>query len=205
MSLLPFSRSFPSHHPRAGSPTFFVEKVLNQLGIDYRVDAYFGLLVSLNPNKDVGLLREFHSSLDRSHHGLKRHTIRNSKRFFSEALPEPTAMNAKNSFLPYVWSERPYNSPQINFAPRSGVSKTVAFGISTDGRCEKVFLNGRMVTISPSSSQESIDALERIAQNDGLTLPELLGWFEIGIEKKKQKTDGPFDGQVIIWDPTLSY
>ena len=34
--IITFSRTFPAYHPKAGEPTYFVEMILNDLGIDFR-------------------------------------------------------------------------------------------------------------------------------------------------------------------------
>ena len=115
MSVITFSRKFQKAHPRSGDPTYFVEKILEGLGIDYKSDEYLTNLTIWNAKKladgrlTLGDLKYFRDSLSGQYHGDKGHTIRNGKRF-----------KAGNTFNPVVWSNKPYASPQIQFAQDLG-------------------------------------------------------------------------------------
>jgi hypothetical protein len=98
-----FSRTFPSYHPKAGQPTYFVEKFYNSLGVDYRNKAYMlRVLKKNNPEKELWLLRDFIDSLNFGVTEEKKHTIRAGAHFKND-----------DEIQLAVWSGRPYNSPQI--------------------------------------------------------------------------------------------
>lgn len=102
-----FSRVFPAHHPLAGAPTYFVEKLnksFMQLGIN---EIY--LLMQYQFNIDLNLKDEFKP---------KHHTIRAGHRF-----------KVGDKFSPRVWSGKPYQSKQIIIAPDIEVKKTFDFHI----------------------------------------------------------------------------
>jgi hypothetical protein len=95
MRVITFSRTFPGYHPQAGKQTFFVEKVLKSIywnKNDYKeIDQPDGL------DFDLGIYIESDP---------KHHTIRAGHRW-----------KEGDWFSPRVWSGKPYNSKQIQFAP----------------------------------------------------------------------------------------
>lgn len=94
------SRYFPKHHPKAGSPTYFPEKILNSL--------VMAMLPIYTPETPI----DFLSSLSKDFFLPKHHTIRGGKRWKTGDLASIR-----------VWSGKPYRSPQITLAP--DVSLTV--------------------------------------------------------------------------------
>lgn len=88
---LTFSRTFPAYHPKAGQPTYFVEKFWR--ACDY--------MRGENILKQE--LRNMYAGVDGGH--PKYHTIRAGHRF-----------KVGDKFSPRVWSGRPYNSKQIIIA-----------------------------------------------------------------------------------------
>lgn len=86
--VITFSRTFPSYHPKAGQPTYFVEKIWKSLG---GASVPYATFSSLN-------WREVE--------GIKHHTIRAGHRW-----------KVGDWFSPRVWSGKPYNSKQIIIAP----------------------------------------------------------------------------------------
>jgi len=105
----------------------------------------------------------------------KWHTIRAGKHF-----------NAGNYFSPRVWTDKPYSSKQIAISPDIQIKKV--WDIWHDS-------NGWWI------NENSFYALERLAENDGLSLPDFLNWFNIH-PKKKGET---FNGQIICWSESVEY
>ncbi len=171
------SQSFPAYHHKKGQSTFFVEQILNALNIGFKNPNYLALLRLLNRRAlDDGRLtadhlRKFQDSLIRNYHGNKKlHTIREGSRF-----------TAGEFFSPRVWSAKPYNSPQIIFAPDTAVQSTFKFQLKG---CNYLLKNKRL----------NLSALTTVARNDGLSCDDLELWF------KK-----PFTGQIICWNKDLYY
>ena len=94
--LITFSRHFQKSHPKAGQPTFFVEKILNSLG-----------LTDLN-QKPIDELNDFFIIAGDGKH----HTIRGGNRF-----------KVGDKFSPRVWSAKPYASKQIVIGPDIEIKK----------------------------------------------------------------------------------
>ncbi len=88
------SRVFPKYHPKAGQPTYFVEKIC------------VSLLMDLKSIYTADTPKEFLQSLSKDFFHAKHHTIRAGKRWKT---------GDKASIR--VWSDKPYRSPQIAIAP----------------------------------------------------------------------------------------
>lgn len=181
--VLTFSRTYPSYHPKAGQPTYFVEKIIGGL-VAADVRGYgTELIKSL---RDSGLLSI--AALNELHKGTyshyKHHTIRAGHRW-----------KAGDWFSPRVWSGKPYNSKQIQFAPDIQVKKVFDFEmLPAAWRDECQFMvNGRLVFFS----------VPDIAMNDGLTLDDFVAWFA-GPDMMSSKRK-PFDGQIICWNEAIEY
>jgi hypothetical protein len=91
MKVLTFSRHFPKGHPKAGQPTWFVEKI------------FAGLAPSVIP--DPLLIPGFIWGQFQDCTLPKHHTIRAGSRF------KPGDMASLR-----VWSDKPYRSKQVEFA-----------------------------------------------------------------------------------------
>jgi len=149
--VITFSRVFPKYHPKAGQPTYFVEKIWESICL---------------PNKDYSfnLPDEYQKFMraDSSEVWAKHHTIRNGNRW-----------KVGDKFSPRVWSGKPYNSKQIILCEDLEVKKVFDFEIKiveVDGCfASKVFLNDKRVFP---------DLLMEIAKNDGLLLEDFLSWFQ---------------------------
>lgn len=153
--VITFSMAFPSYHPKAGQPTFFVEKFLNSIYNEHWFDTEFPELIFGSPISD-----------DKKHH-----TIRAGNRW-----------KVGDKFSPRVWGtdinpksgrSGPYHSKQIIIAPDIEIKKVWDFEIKTDGRIYTSFINGDNV---------SQDKMEVVAMNDGLSLSELYNWFNKSFE-----------------------
>lgn len=103
--VITFSRVFPRYHPKAGKPTYFIEKLHKSFDdkskniVSASVMGIFNFAV-YNECKP------------------KNHTIRSGHRF-----------KAGEYFSPRVWSGKPYDSKQIIIAPDTPVLKTWSFAI----------------------------------------------------------------------------
>lgn len=169
--VITLARTFMKDHPRAGEPTYFVEKVLNSLGIEFWKDEYFDLLINLNPEKWQKVSKFFYS-LNNQEVSEKPHTIRNGHRFKQGDMASLR-----------VWSGKPYNSPQIIIAPDVEIKKVYDFEIRrhhTYGYAPYI----NKCLISP-------DRIHEVSENDGLNYPDFQDWFKWG----KQE----FHGQIICW------
>lgn len=150
--VITFSRFFPSYHPKAGQPTYFVEKfwcsLFSEVPQQYRepFENY------KNPTESI--LWSYRM------HGRKYHTIREGSRW-----------KVGDKFSPRVWSGRPYNSKQVIIAPDTEVKKVWDFRMLGG----MFAINGIVKTGETEGHHE---LLEFIAKNDGLSKDDLLKWFQ---------------------------
>ena len=100
--VITFSRTFPVYHPKAGQPTYFVEKFYNSL-------------FSRNNLMDYPKGLEINESILE----MKNHTIRAGERW-----------KKGEYFSPRVWSGKPYNTPQIILAKDTLITDVYSFDIS---------------------------------------------------------------------------
>jgi hypothetical protein len=173
-----FSRTFPAKHVRVGLPTYFVEKILINAGVDYQSEGYLELLLELN-EKNIKLgkltekdISEFQSSLVYKSiippdERYKRHTCRAGFHF-----------KVGDELSPRVWSKKPYSSPQIIFYHDLTICKTYILELDAEER-QKPVIEGRL--------RSSLAV--KLANNDGLSLVDFQEWF-------KGKN---FEGQIICW------
>ena len=184
--IITFSLKFPAYHPKIGQPTFFVEKMLNDLGTDYTTVQYYGMLSVWNEEKlkdgrlSILDLQEFFISLRVDVMECKAHTIRSGNRF-----------KAGDTFAPCVWTDKvnpksgrkgAYQSPQIQFAPNIEVKKT--WDTTIQGGL--MWVNHQGIVTSD---------VERVAINDGLSYIDFRSWF-YGKE---------FSGTIICWNDKIEY
>jgi len=188
--VITFSRQFPSYHPKAGQPTFFVEQVLNSLGINSCDREYiFNLqrwnIKALEAKKITPYdLIHFQHSLNNIAKGEKKHTIRFGYRW---EAGEKASLR--------VWFGKPYNSPQIIFAPQVELVKVADFKIVLDRyNLPWIDIGSRYSCPAPIDFERSI--IPMIAKNDGLETDDLLAWF---------KYPKPFEGQILVWGKGVDY
>jgi len=172
-----FSRTFPVGHDSAGNKTLFVEKILNTLDINYSSISYKNWLINNNPNIDEKTINDFFDNLEQTDK-TKSHTVRKGQSIKKGELV---------SFR--VWSEKPYRSKQIKFAPDIKVN---IFPVKFDD-LGFVYLND-----SPDYLKHDKQSI--LAKNDGLTNIEFMNWFFL-----RQKPFKGFEGQVICWDSKIEY
>lgn len=174
--VLTFSRTYPSYHPKAGQPTYFVEKIWKSLTpINSPIVPYWMTHTKDLPNTNV----EKSTPWD---YDPKHHTIRAGNRW-----------KPGDKFSPRVWSGQPYNSKQIIFAPDIEVKKVWDFDIIGSD----FYLSGRH-EYGESGGFE----ISQVAKNDGLSTTDFLEWFMLSPEFEKKKE---FKGQIICWNSEIKY
>ncbi len=186
--VLTFARQYPAYHSKAGEPTFFVEKILNKLGIDYSGKAYYEMLIELNrnnPKVNLSMLAIFQTYLFRNIESSKLHTIRSGHNVKVDDLRSPR-----------VWIAKPYTETQIIFAPDIQVKKVWDFDIKWESNYEQFFINGTCVSDCTKEDWFNSGLIELIAKNDGLGIVDFLDWF---------KFPSNFSGQIVAWDEKIEY
>lgn len=191
------SRYFPAYHPKAGQPTYFVEK----LWASTRKEDYFSL-VNLNSltidNRDsqmksskYRIIEDFYSSLSEVYHDSKFHTIRQVN--ISKRTGLPMRVEVGDAITFYVWSGKPYHSPQIVVSPQIEVKKVWDFEISAAGA---LWINDRHKGNLRLRGVDSL-GLSEVAKNDGVSASDLIAWF------KYPKPTGLC--QIICWSDEVNY
>lgn len=177
MKVLTFSRHFPKGHPKAGQPTWFVNKVWNGFRReDYSLPASYYQWVKNFPFDSEEYLKAVNSILVQ---GTKHHTIRAGSRF---------SPGEKASLR--VWSDKPYRSKQIEFA-QVEVKKVWSIEIVISHTWWSFKIDGKFFGGNVST----------IAGNDGLELQDFIDWFTI----HPKSIDREFKGQIICWNDSVKY
>ena len=184
--VITFSRTFPAYHPKAGFPTFFVEKFWN------------GIKESNNPS---GLEQEYSNWFNHNDDFIpKLHTIRAGKRF-SEG----------EYFSPRVWGSNinkksgrrgPYHSDQIIIGPDIKIEKVYNFEIKCEANSEMPNDISNFIYINKKLLQWK--DYEYLCKNDGLFLDDFLHWFKIEADGEECKPVS-FSGQIICWNEKVNY
>lgn len=187
--VITLSRTFPTYHQKAGQKTFFVEQVLNALGINPLENSYSKLLESLNKDNEQLSVHDLMDFQERMIYGQvvagqKLHTIR-AKSVNKMTVETYSRWKQGDKASLRVWSGKPYNSPQIIIAPDVELVRVLDFTVTGWGNIW-VESETQALTFKPDSSKE----IHKIAQNDGLATPDLLDWFQY---------PNPFDGQILCW------
>lgn len=167
--VITFSRVFPSYHPRSGEPTYFVEKVWKSLNVTDNLHKFLPYIEAYNDiTSDTPLdeLVELDDLLP------KYHTIRAGNRW-----------KVGDWFSPRVWSGRPHNSKQIQFAPDIQIKRVMDIRRDDYGIFEVC------------NYRDMYDKdLELLARNDGLSADDLWHWIK-----------WPMEGQIICWNESIEY
>ena len=143
-----FSLVFPSYHPKAGEPTYFVEKI--KLGL-HKITG------SGSKKDEISGTSTYEVSGEEIQIQPKLHTIRRGHRWRSDDI-----------FSPRFWSGPAYRSKQIIFAPELRIHHAWDIIILPAG---EVFIEGRLYGFYGSPE------LEKLAENDGLTSDDFRHWF----------------------------
>lgn len=157
--VLTFSQTFPVYHPRAGQPTYFVEKLWESIYLEHAGwegfwPLFFFPLINSGNGFDIGLHGKYQP---------KHHTIRAGNRW-----------KAGDKFSPRVWSGKPYQSKQIIIAPDIEVKKVWSFDLLNR--------NGQAIPII-NGVERKTETLLKLAINDGLDMFDLLDWFKFPKQK----------------------
>jgi hypothetical protein len=149
--VITFSMVFPAYHPKAGQPTYFVEKFYNSL-------------FSRNNLMDYPKGLEINERVLE----MKNHTIRGGNRW-----------KVRDKFSPRVWGDNinpksgkkgPYQSNQIILCEDVEIKKIWDFEINEYGF---VFINNK-----PEINPILTGLIDKLAKNDGLENSDLLNWFK---------------------------
>lgn len=150
--VITFSTTFQKKHPRSGEPTWFVERILNQL-------QDFSFVTNELAESQGFLLGKDSYIENRIKIGFKKsHTIRAGHRF-----------KVGDKFSPRIWSGKPYQSKQIIIAPDIEVKKVYGFSCDT---MDYWLHNGEI------NYQLSLDEVKNVAANDGLSVEDFERWFD---------------------------
>ena len=161
------STAFPSYHRSAGYTTCFVEHVLNSLGCDE------GTILDQFPD-----IAQFINPFFIFNNGeRKNHTIRAG-----------FCWKAGDKFRFKVWSAKPYHSKKIIFSEELEIKKVWNIHIDKKG---SIWIGNKLY-----AKATDYEAINRLAQNDGLSLLDFLSWF---------RYPAPFDGQIICWKEDINY
>jgi hypothetical protein len=145
--VITFSRYFPKSHPKAGKPTFFVEKIYKSL-----------FVMKCVPSE---LVKDFNFAVMNDDEYLpKHHTVRNGSRW-----------KVGDKFSPRVWSGKPYNSKQIIISSDITITKVynitiLVLDFGKLGLQAVVSIDGKF-----------FDKIETLSMNDGLFVDDFLNWF----------------------------
>lgn len=163
--VITFSTVFPSYHPRKGERTYFLEQVQGSLynqGVDL---------------SEFIKYPETHFANNWWDKTPKNHTIRAGNRW-----------KVGDKFSPRVWTGKPYQSKQYQFAPDIEIKKVWDFEMDLCG----------VYSINKFYADEN--QCELLAKNDGLTEEDLFWWFMKDFSKPKE-----FQGQVVCWNESVNY
>jgi len=147
--VITFSTKFPSYHPKAGQPTFFIEKIWASFHEKF-------------PHKDIEDKYCFVNGSKDSFWDIfgtyepKYHTVRAGNRW-----------KVGDKFSPRAWTGKPYNSKQLTFAPDLEIKKT--WEIETNGNL--FFINGKALSVIDTVQLANNDGLLRLDFYDWFKMP----------------------------------
>lgn len=150
--VITLSRNFLQGHPKAGQPTWFIEKFWKSL---------YGTGINIQNGVECyqkSFPERYIDEENIHNHSPKHHTIRPGSRFKT---------GDKASIR--CWSGKPYRSKQLILAPDVEVDCFDFQIIATDGE-PQIFIDGLPLVIDAS--------LPNLAQNDGLTIEDFKAWFK---------------------------
>ena len=119
--VITFSEKFPSYHPKAGEPTFFVEKFWASIKVPLPVSVHAEQLEARVRNLMLGNFTP------------KHHTIRMGNRW-----------NVGDKFSPRIWSGKPYNSKQIIISDDQEILKI--WNIESSGN-NHIYINDKSINV----------------------------------------------------------
>lgn len=147
-----FSEFFPKFHPKAGQPTFFVEKIWEELANIANRDSVVAEILR------QALLERLDLYSTSRIVEPKHHTIRRGHRW-----------KVGDWFSPRVWSGMPYRSKQIQFAPDIQVKKV--WNVEISFQLGVIGIDG----FWHLTDYEQI--LYLMAANDGISTEDFISWI----------------------------
>jgi hypothetical protein len=177
--VMTFSRTFPSYHPKAGQPTYFVEKFWRSLPIPCgfpNIDASVKGILDFTKEPDM----------------VKCHTIRSGHHWKVGDWYQPVFWG--DDVNPKSGRKGPYQSKMIKFAPLIQIKKL--WDLDIEG--SDWFLNGKRESPIIGEGFNS----ELLAANDGLSGDDLYDWFVSSPDFKKKNL---FSGQIICHTENIEY
>ena len=153
----PLSRQFPAYHPKAGQPTYFVEKVWKSIGL---------------PEKEICF-----NAQDEYQNFLRANS--------SEVFEKPHTIRAGNNVKVgdmlrfFVWRGKPYHSKQIIVTPYFEVKKVYDFEIEIVAR-QYIFVKINNINLWCNATEVDNGLIDKIAKNDGLATQDFKDWFNFG-------------------------
>lgn len=176
--VITFSTSFPSYHPKAGQPTWFIEELWKNFYPDGVPKDLFNKMEFAFPVGEFwGFNTIFPTIIP------KIHTIRKGNRWKAGDLASLR-----------VWSGKPYNSKQVIIVDHDvKIVKTYEFR----KRGRSIFIDEKQIplllaTIGHGTIKQQTD-LRLLAKNDGLEVKDFLDWFN----------KPNFSGQIICFSDPL--
>lgn len=153
------SRYFPKSHPRAGEPTYFVEKILRGLWLNERITTQ--QIIDLN-------IKDFDWDVF-CNCNPKLHTCREALELWIKIIDQ---INAGTHVVElFYWSEKPYRSPQVVFVT---LDKDSGCGVQ-----ELSFYKNKIDFPSvPGGGYAARVTLEWLSKHDGLSLEDFKDWFK---------------------------
>lgn len=188
--VITFSRVFPKYHSKAGTATYFVEKIWKSLGKEFVEKEAISIAAAFTDLRkdsinDFGAMKQIH--FDRiMAFAPKLHTIRSGNRW-----------KVGDKFSPRVWSGKPYNSKQIIIAPDMEVKKVFTLDVQFISRPFIRYKNEKGYW--ESYPERTFD---KMALNDGFSFREDLEEWLLG---NKPFYNNGFTGQIICWDENVNY
>jgi len=155
--VITFSRTFPAYHPRAGEPTYFVEKLYKSI---------------LKPTDHVPItgIESGLSLFALADAQPKHHTIRAGHRW-----------KVGDWFSPRVWSGKPYNSKMITIAPDIQVKKVWNIEMRFDQTSPVAIIEGRVIMFDEFKVLAANDGLtpsDLMAWFNKTMLGQIICWNE---------------------------
>lgn len=180
MKVITFSKTYPSYHLKNGERTNFVEKIWASL-VDQQLHLpeFWEGWHNLNIKYDFDV-NNFDDIIP------KCHTLRAGERW-----------KAGEWFSPRIWSGKPYNSKQVEFAPAIEIKKVWDIKFQLISRPFYTHKNEKGYHVSYTEGTG-----KHIAINDGFeNVEDLEGWLLGGTPIHNPV----FEGQIICWNEKINY
>ena len=178
------SRNYPPYHPKAGTPTLFVERILvgmvhsELISMSRCAELARGMGIN---NLGINEIRKFDFS-------LKHHTIRAGERI--KTGDKISLRYWGDDINPKSGRKGPYHSKQVTIAHDDVEVVCYPFEINLDN----IWINNCLYGINSNGSVHYGDGFDNVQ--------DFMDWF---ILNKTYKQYRYFKGQLICWNPYLKY